>query len=149
MLSNVSLANVENDTTTVPVNNPLQSIVERKLYKSLSAPVGPYSHAVQYNGLLFLSGLTAYGTSAQYGSIAEQADVILQQIDRVIKEEKRDLQSLIKVTIFITDATDIKALRQILSNYYGSFPPASSMVQIKQLFSPELKIEIEAIFAIN
>lgn len=126
-----------------------QMAVERKNYSGLIQPQGPYSHAVKHNGLLFLSGLTAYASSAQYDSTAEQAEVILQQIKHIAQAEGKDLSSLIKVTIFITDIEDIEALRQVLTNHYGEYLPASSMVQIKQLFSAELKIEIEAILAVN
>ena len=50
--------------------------IERKNYPQLSEPVGPYVHAVKHQGVLYLSGLTAFGTSAQSGSAAEQVGVI-------------------------------------------------------------------------
>ncbi|MGD1953370.1 MAG: hypothetical protein ACFB14_27550 [Leptolyngbyaceae cyanobacterium] len=44
--------------------------VERKNYPHLDAPVGPYVHGVSYNGLLFLSGLTAFSTPTQSQDLA-------------------------------------------------------------------------------
>lgn len=44
--------------------------IERKNCPDLDTPVGPYVHAVSYNGLLFLSGLTAFNTPAQDGDLA-------------------------------------------------------------------------------
>lgn len=115
---------------------------------SLGQPVGPYSHAVSHNGFLFTSGFTAFGTDAQTGSITAQAQEIFQQLEQLAQEQGRSLADLIKVTIFVTDLAEIGPLRDLLWEVYPGTPPASSLVQIAGLFSPDLKIEIEAVFAL-
>ncbi len=62
--------------------------IERKNYLHLDAPVGPYVHAVSYNGLLFLSGLTAFNTPAQDGDLATQAEAVFNQIKSILEAEK-------------------------------------------------------------
>jgi len=52
------------------------------------------------------------------------------------------------VTIFITSFADIDALRHVLFKRYGNHLPASSLVQVSALFSPDLLIEIDAIIAL-
>lgn len=120
----------------------------RKKYAQLGEVKAPYVHAVKHGDTLYVSGLTAFGTSAQQADIAAQAEVIFQQLHTIAAEEKRSLQDLIKVTIFITSFDEITALRSVLFKHYGDHLPASSLVQISQLFSPDLKIEIEAIIAL-
>jgi 2-iminobutanoate/2-iminopropanoate deaminase len=123
--------------------------IQRKNYKCLGEPVGPYVHAVKHNGVLYLSGLTAYGTEAQSGEIDEQARAIFGQIERICKEENSDLTELIKVTIFVTELSRMDKLREALFEIYGDNLPASSLIQVAQLFSKDIKIEIEALLAIQ
>ena len=121
--------------------------VERKNYPQLAKPVGPYVHAVKHAGLIFLSGLTAFGTPAQGHSLAKQAEVIFSQIKSVASAEGTSLKALLKVTIFITSFEGLAQLREALFKEYGENLPASSLVQVASLFSPEINIEIEAVLA--
>lgn len=121
--------------------------VERKNYPQLAKPVGPYVHAVKHAGLVFLSGLTAFGTPAQGHSLAKQAEVIFSQIKSVASAEGTSLKALLKVTIFITSFEGLAQLREVLFKEYGENLPASSLVQVVSLFSPEINIEIEAVLA--
>ncbi len=121
--------------------------VERKNYPHLDAPVGPYVHAVSCNGFLFISGLTAFNTPAQNKDIATQAEAIFDQIRSILEVEGTSFENLIKVTIFVTELEEVDKLRNVLFSSYGSNLPASSLIQIKSLFAPELKIEVEAVVA--
>ncbi len=120
----------------------------RKNYPQLGEVKAPYVHAVKHGDTLYVSGLTAFGTSAQQADIATQAEAIFQQLQSIAAEENTSLAQLVKVTIFITSFDEINALRAVLFKHYGDHLPASSLVEISQLFSPDLKIEIEAIIAL-
>ncbi|WP_437536785.1 RidA family protein [Sorangium sp. So ce726] len=123
--------------------------MERKNYPALGDPVGPYVHAVEHNGFLFLSGLTAFGSPAQKGSVSEQAEAIFSQIASIARAEQVGLDAIAKVTIFVTSLDDIVALRETLFRIYGTALPASSLVRVAGLFSPDLKIEVEAVLAVS
>ncbi|MFJ5160302.1 RidA family protein [Pantoea sp. NPDC088449] len=123
-------------------------MITRKNYPQLGEVKAPYVHAVKHADTLYVSGLTAFGTPAQQADIAAQAEAIFQQLHCIAGEEQSSLENLIKVTIFITSFDEINTLRSVLFRHYGDHLPASSLVQISQLFSPELKIEIEAIIAL-
>lgn len=123
--------------------------VAHKNYSHLNAPVGPYVHAVSYNGLLFLSGLTAFNTPAQNGDLATQAKTVFAQIKSILEAENANFNNLLKVTIFVTELGEVEELRNVLFSYYENNLPASSLVQVKSLFAPELKIEVEAIVALT
>ena len=120
----------------------------RKNYPELGEVKAPYVHSVKHGSTLYVSGLTAFGTPAQHTGIVEQAEEIFSQIRKIASAEETDFSALIKVTIFITSFEDIDALRHVLFHYYGDHLPASSLVQVSALFSPDLKIEIEGIIAL-
>jgi len=124
------------------------SAIERINYPALGEVKAPYVHAVKHGNTLYVSGLTAYGSAAQTGSVTEQAKVIFDQFQLIAEAENKTLSALLKVTLFITSFEDIDALRQVLFHYYGDHLPASSLVQVSALFSPDLKIEIEAVMAL-
>ncbi|WP_438043660.1 RidA family protein [Sorangium sp. So ce128] len=123
--------------------------MERKNYPALGDPAGPYVHAVEHNGLLFLSGLTAFGSPAQKGSVSEQAEAIFSQIASIARAEGVGLDAIAKVTIFVTSLDELVALRETLFRIYGAALPASSLVRVAGLFSPDLKIEVEAVLALS
>lgn len=120
----------------------------RKNYPELGEVKAPYVHSVKHGNLLYISGLTAFGTAAQNQGIAQQAEEIFRQIRKIISAEGTDFSALIKVTIFITSFTEIDALREVLFRNYGDHLPASSLVEVSRLFSPDLSIEIETIFGL-
>ncbi len=122
--------------------------LQRQNYPQLGLPAGPYVHAVAHQNVLYTSGLTAYGTDSQSGSIGEQAKAIFEQLKTIAEQHDTSFQQLIKVTIFVSDLTDISTLRDTLFNLYGEALPASSLVKVDQLFAPDLLIEIEAILAL-
>lgn len=120
----------------------------RKNYPELGEVKAPYVHSVKYGNTLYISGMTAFGTAAQHEGIAEQAEEIFSQIRKIVSIEEIDISALIKVTIFITSFEDINELRKVLHRNYGDNLPASSLVEVSRLFSPDLSIEIEAIFGL-
>lgn len=108
------------------------TLPEHKNYPQLGEVKAPYVHAVKHGATLYVSGLTAFGTAAQQGDIAEQAETIFEQLKAVAAAER----------------TSLAALREVLYRHYGEHLPASSLVQVSGLFSTDLRIEIEAIFAL-
>ncbi|HEY6881776.1 MAG TPA: Rid family hydrolase [Polyangiales bacterium] len=123
--------------------------IERKNYPALALPAGPYAHAVEHNGLLYVSGLTAFGTLAQARGLAEQAEAAFAQLATIASNEHVSLASLLKVTLYVTTFEGIDELRAVLTHLYGRALPASSIVQVAGLFAPELRIEVEAILALR
>lgn len=124
-------------------------IAERKNYPQLGEVKGPYVHAVRHGETLYVSGLTAFGSAAQQAGIADQAEEIFRQLHLIADAEGASLHALLKVTIFVTALDEIDRLREVLYRNFGDHLPASSLVQVSQLFSPDLNVEIEAILALN
>ncbi len=115
----------------------------------LGLPVGPYTHAIAYGDTLYTSGFTAFGSPAQSGSAGEQADAIFSQLKIIAASQNISLKNLVKVTVFVSNFTQISELREALTRHYQEDVPASSMVIVDGLFSPDLLVEIEAILSLN
>ncbi|MEH6446382.1 MAG: RidA family protein [Oceanospirillaceae bacterium] len=122
--------------------------IQRFNHEQLGEALGPYSQAVVHNSTLYTSGLTAFGSTAQNESISEQTRLIFLQLSIICQAFNVTLENLIKVTLFVSDMSDIVALRSTLFEVYGKYLPASSLIKVDALFSEDLKIEIEAIIAL-
>lgn len=123
--------------------------LRRANHPGLPAPVGPYVHAVRHNDTLYLSGLTAHGAPAASGPIEEQAEEVFRRIRAIAEGHGSGLENLIKVTAFVTEMDRVDALRETLFRVYGPNLPASSLVRVAGLFAPDLRIEVEAVLAVN
>jgi 2-iminobutanoate/2-iminopropanoate deaminase len=126
-----------------------QPMIQRSNYAGLTAPAGPYSTAVRHNDSLYLSGMTAFGTDAQGQGLAREAEAIMGQIKQVARAESLTLQNLVKVTIYVTTLDDLDGLRKVLTRHYEGAFPASSLVRVAGLFSPEVSVEMEALFGME
>jgi|SRR5688572_29676053 2-iminobutanoate/2-iminopropanoate deaminase len=124
------------------------TILERKNYPHLAQPVGPYVEAVKHDGLLFLSGLSALGSSAQGRSVAEQMAAICQALARVAHSERTDLSSLVKVTLFVTSLQFVRELRAAWTEHFADCSAMSSLVQIGKLLSPDVLVQVDAVLAL-
>ena len=123
--------------------------LERKNYAQLGTVTAPYVHAVKHNDTLYVSGLTAFGSAAQGQDMASQAQEIFRQLKVIAAAENTALSALIKVTIFVTSLDALPALREVLFANVEESLPASSLVQVSGLFSPDLNVEIEAVLALD
>ena len=112
-------------------------------------PTRAYSHAVAAGGLLFLAGQT--GTDAPddpgIGRFERQARRVFSRMETILKAAGLDLDSLVTMTVFITDiryGDEFVRLRgEILQRDF----PASALIGVSQLASPDALIEIQAIAA--
>ncbi|MEH6448718.1 MAG: RidA family protein [Oleispira sp.] len=123
--------------------------IQRINYDVLGEVLGPYTHSVIHHNTLYTSGLTAFGNSAQTEGMAAQTRAVFAQLIHICEAHNVTLENLIKVTLFVSNFTEMDLLRATLFELYGSDIPASSLIKVDALFSADLKIEIEAIIALD
>ena len=104
------------------------------------AAVGPYSQAIEVNGLIYLSGQIAI--DPKVGKIA--ADDI-KNISAVLEEVGLDFKSVVKTTCFLAEISDFQKFNSVYEKYFIS-KPARSCVAVKDLPKNAL-CEIEIIAA--
>ncbi len=120
--------------------------------RCISAPgappaMGPYSHAVESGGFLFLSGqvpLRPDGSGLLRGTIEEETRQVFSNIEAVLKAGGSTLANVVKAMVFLDDIGNFAAFNKVYSEYFPQNPPARSCVQVARL-PGDAKVEIEVI----
>jgi 2-iminobutanoate/2-iminopropanoate deaminase len=126
--------------------------VTRRVIRTDNAPApfqgAPYSQAIAYGGLVFVSGqlgIDAGGNMVE-GGIAEQTEQVMQNLSAILEAAGTSLQNVVKATIFLADLGDFQAMNEVYARHVGDEPPARATFQVGALPSGAL-IEIEVVAA--
>ncbi|MFN3455168.1 MAG: RidA family protein [Pseudobdellovibrio sp.] len=109
--------------------------------------VGPYSQAVQLGDFLFCSGQISIDPKTQEvftGDIKQQTEMVLANIEAVLKQAGLDFSKVIKTTIFLTNMSDFAVVNEIYAKRFTQNPPARSTVAVAGL-PKGVNVEIEVI----
>lgn len=121
----------------------------KKIISTTKAPaaIGPYSQAVEVNGMVFTSGVIPIipetGELVQ-GGIEEQAEQALSNLKALIEESGAAIENTIKTVVFIKNMDDFAKVNKIYATYFTENCPARSCVEVARL-PKDVLIEIEAI----
>jgi 2-iminobutanoate/2-iminopropanoate deaminase len=124
----------------------------RKTVTADGAPeaVGPYTHAVVSNGLVFCSGqvpLDPYTGKLVEGSIGEQTKQCLQNLSVVAAAAGAQLSDAVRMGIYVTDMGTFKDVNEAYGSYFEADPPARSTVAVAGL-PLGAQVEIDAVIAL-
>lgn len=119
----------------------------------LSKPTG-YTHLVETRGgrTLYVSGQIALdreGKVVGEGDLTAQTKQVFENLELALAAGHATLDNVVKITVFMTDVSQLQKFRDVRDRYFTSGVPASTLVQIAQLARPELMIEIEAIAVVE
>lgn len=119
----------------------------------LSTPTG-YTHVVapQRGRLVFIAGQVAAdakGAVVGNGDFKAQTKQVYENLRTAVTAAGATMADVVKINVYVTDLTQISAMREIRQQYFSSNPPASTLVQVVALARPEYMIEIEAIVAVE
>lgn len=123
--------------------------MSKKIIFSDNAPaaIGPYSHAVEANGMLFVSGQVPFvpetGEIAA-GGIIEQTKQSLANIDAILKEAGYTKYDVVRAGIFIADMNDFPLVNEAYAEYFESHKPARATVEVSRL-PKDVGVEIDVI----
>ena len=121
----------------------------KKTIATPNAPqaIGPYSQAIQYGDLLFVSGQVAIDPSTGdivEGDIEVQTDRVLKNITAIIEAAGMSLQNVVKCTCFLKDMNDFLKFNGVYENYFGDILPARETVEVARL-PKDVRVEVSAI----
>jgi 2-iminobutanoate/2-iminopropanoate deaminase len=112
-------------------------------------PKGHYSPGIEHNGLIFVSGqlpMTLDTREPFTGSIEEQTELALRNVEAVLKAAGSDLRHVLQFTIYVSDMELWGAVNATYARVMGDHRPARAIVPVKDLHF-DTKIEIQAIAA--
>ena len=109
--------------------------------------IGPYSQGVRAGNFLFVSGqLPIDPTSGNIvkGDITSQTRQSLENVRAIITSAGMMLTNIVKVTVFLADMNDFRAMNEVYSTFFTEEPPARAAVEVSRLPKDAL-VEIEAV----
>ena len=113
-----------------------------------------YSQGIKVTGaqtILFLAGQVSYdkdGNAKNKGDFKAQAHECFECIKRLVEAAGGTVKNVVKLNTYVLDVANRPAYRDARKEVFGDHEPASTLVQISALASPEYLIEIEAIAVI-
>jgi 2-iminobutanoate/2-iminopropanoate deaminase len=113
------------------------------------AAIGPYSQAIEVNGLVFASGqLPIVPATGQFpeGGIKEQTRQALLNAQAILREAGLDLCNVVKTTVLLNNIADFGAMNEVYAEMFSAPFPARSAFAVKDLPKGAL-VEIECIAA--
>jgi reactive intermediate/imine deaminase len=113
----------------------------------LAEPVSHYTDAVRAGDLLFVSGALGVDGSGQLvdGGVVAQARQVFANLGAVLAAAGVGFESVVKVTVYLTDVDDRPAVNEVRKEVFGATRPASTLVEVSKLVAPGAKIEVEAV----
>ena len=113
------------------------------------AAIGPYSQAIEVNGMVFASGQIpldpATGNIVE-GGIKEQTQQALTNAKAIMEAAGLTLANVVKTTVFMADMNDFTAMNEVYATFFSEPYPARSAVAVKALPKGVL-VEVECIAA--
>ncbi|MCX7638225.1 MAG: RidA family protein [Cyclobacteriaceae bacterium] len=105
-----------------------------------------YSRAVQVGNQLEVTGTVAVdgqGRLVGKGNFYEQTRFILEKVKKVIEDAGFTLDDVIRTRIFVTDISKWEEVGRAHREFFGSIKPATTILEVSALISPEFLVEIE------
>ncbi|MEO3765079.1 RidA family protein [Streptomyces sp. B8F3] len=115
-----------------------------------SPPVNGYSHAVTFTGtMVAVSGqvpLDGEGRPVGENDAEAQVRQVFANLATALEAAGSGLEHVVKLTVYLTDLADLPAFRRVRDEIQNpAHPPASSLVQVAGLVSPEFRVEVDAL----
>ena len=124
----------------------------KKIYlQDMPAPKGHYSPAVEFNGLIFVSGQLPINSATgevETGAIEKQTELALRNVEAILTAAGSGLNHVLQFTIYVSEMELWDKVNEVYARILGEHKPARAIVPVKVLHFGT-KIEIQAIAAVR
>ena len=115
------------------------------------AAIGPYSQAVQWGDVVFISGqipLDPENGQLNNATFEDETNQVLDNLEAICQEAGGTLDHILKLTIYLTDLSKFDLVNSIMASRFSEPFPARATLEISKL-PKEVSIEIDAILSIT
>ena len=121
----------------------------KRVINTTNAPaaLGPYSQAIEANGVLYVSGQIPFVPATMTlvsEDVEEQTKQSLENIGAILKEAGYDFKDVVSATVYIKDMNDFTKINGVYYKYLGEVKPARACVEVARL-PKDVKVEIGVI----
>lgn len=109
--------------------------------------ISHYTDAVRFGDLLFISGVMPVDAAGKVvGSDAvTQVRQVFKNMAAILKAAGSGFGDVLKVTVYLTDVADRPRINPVRQEVFGKTRPASTLIGVKELALPGMKVEIDAV----
>ncbi|MBE6343169.1 MAG: RidA family protein [Bacteroidales bacterium] len=123
----------------------------KKVIATKNAPgaIGPYSQAIEVNGMLFISGqipINPETGNIVEGGIYEQTEQVMKNLEGILTEAGYTFDNVVKSTCLLSDMANFSAMNEVYGKRFSQNPPARAAFAVRTL-PKEVLVEIEMIAA--
>ena len=115
------------------------------------AAIGPYSQAIEVNGMIYTSGMIPIDPSTWElvtGSVEAQAEQAISNLEALLAASGSSIEKAVKTVVFISNMDDFGKINEVYAKHFKEPYPARSCVQVARL-PKDVAIEIEAVAVKN
>ena len=115
------------------------------------AAIGPYSQAVQWGDVVFISGqipLDPENGQLNNATFEDETNQVLDNLEAICQEAGSSLDHILKLTIYLTDLSKFDVVNSIMASRFSEPFPARATLEISKL-PKEVSIEMDAILSIT
>jgi reactive intermediate/imine deaminase len=109
--------------------------------------ISHYTDAVRFGDLLFISGVMPVDAAGKVvGTDAvTQVRHVFKNMAAILKAAGASFGDVLKVTVYLTDVADRPRINPVRQEVFGKTRPASTLIGVKELALPGMKVEIDAV----